>query len=498
MEEWKSLIDPRDWEKTPSSVKGLLEEGFKRIKELEEQIEFLVGEQKLLREQMLRNSKNSSQPPSQDPAKGFKPKEKEKKGKKRGAQPGHQGHERKLYPPEQCQRIENHYPSTCGHCGQALSGEDPQPQRIQIVEIPPRTPVVEEHRFHLRQCPCCGSSTRAYKAEIVNSSGYGERLCALVGLLSGEYRQSHRMVERYLAEVWGIEMSIGSIQKLREQMSQALANPTLEALTYVQQQKVVGADETSFIQGNSDGNNPQAKRGWLWVLVTPWVCAFQILLSRSQAAAEQMLTPSFDGQLISDRYSAYNWVELGRRQVCWAHLKRDFTQLSERSGVSKELGQALLEQQERLFQLWYRVRDGTLPRVDFLIQIQPIRARLHQLLTEGSRLPLASGEKTPLAKTVRTCAQLLKLEPAFWLFASEPGVEPTNNAAERALRPAVLWRRCSLGSQSAAGSRFVERMLTVVTSLRLQQRPVLDYLTASVQAQRRGLPAPSLLPIYSA
>lgn len=483
-----SEISEADWEKTPESVKKLIAGLVERMARLEE------GQQHL-QEQVKRNSKNSSQPPSQDVAKGFKAKPKEKSSKPRGGQVGHTGHQQELYPPEQCEEIKEHYPSHCCECRHELSGEDATPQRCQIVELPPLQPMVIEHRFHALECPGCGVRTRAYEAEIVDGSRYGERLSALVGILSGEYRQSHRMVVRLLAEIFEVEMSVGSVGRLRQELSESLAVPVADAHAYVQRQAQVGVDETSFQQGNADGQNPTGTKGWLWVVVTPMVCYFQVLLSRSQSAAQAILGATFTGSVNSDRYSAYNWLVIGQRQLCWAHLKRDFTKIAERSGVSWELGEALLKQHQKLFELWHRVRDGTLDRTQFILDVALIRQRVQELLTQGAAYAIGDGEKTPLAKTVRTCQQLLKVEPALWLFVTLEGIEPTNNAAEQAIRPAVLWRRCSYGSQSAAGSLFVGRMMTVVTSLRRQQRNVLDYLTQACRAKRHGQPAPSLLPV---
>ena len=303
------------------------------------------------------------------------------------------------------------------------------------------------------------------------------------------------MVVRLLAEVFEIELSVGSVGKLRQEVSQAVAVPVAAAQGYVQQQGQVNVDETSFAQGNTEGNNSTGKRGWLWVVVTPLVCFFAVLLSRSQQAAQNILGAEFAGFVTSDRCGAYNWLAIKQRQVCWAHLKRDFTKIAERPGVSGELGKALLEQQEQLFELWYQVRDGTLEWTAFIDKVAPIAQRVKQLLVEGASYPIADGEKTPLAKTVRTCKQLLKVEPAFWLFTTVEGMEPTNNAAEQAIRPAVLWRRCSFGSQSADGSLFVARMMPVVSTLRRQQRNILEYLTEACRAKRQGQPAPSLLPL---
>jgi len=438
-------IAEADWEKTPESVKKLVTVLVERIARIE-------SGQQHLQEQVKRNSRNSSQPPSQDMPRGFKAKPKQKSGKPRGGQVGNEGHQQELYPPEQCEAIEDHYPSHCCECGHELSGSDGAAQRCQIVELPPLRPIVIEHRFHARTCACCGVTTRAYEAEIVDGSRYGERLSALVGILSGEDRQSHRMVVRLCEEIFGVSLSVGSIGKLRQEISESVAMPVAAAQVYVQSQAQVGVDETSFQQGNADGKNPTGKRGWLWVVVTPMVCYFQVLLSRSQAAAQEILGAAFSGSVNSDRYSAYNWLAIEQRQLCWAHLKRDFTKIAARTGVSEMLGGLLLKQHEKLFELWHRVRDGTLERSQFIRQVEPIRQQVRELLTEGAAYPIGVGEKTPFAKTVRTCQQLLNVEPALWLFVTVEGVEPTNNAAERAIRPAVLWRRCSYGSQSAAGS----------------------------------------------
>lgn len=487
-------ISEADWAQTPESVKQLVRSLLGRIEQLERQYEELKAENALLREQVKQNSQNSSKPPSQDVSKRFKAKEKKPKGK-RGAQFGHEGHDPKLYPVEQCQLLEDYYPERCIECGAALQGSDPDPYRVQRVEIPPSVPIVHEHRFHALTCECCGTATRAWDEAILNGSRYGERVVAHVGVLSGQYRQSHRMVQELLRELFGIELSVGSINQLRQESSASVAAAVSQAHTYVQAWAQVNIDETSFDQGNTDGKNPKGSKGWLWVMVTPLVSYFAVCLSRSGAVCQQLLGDTFTGIIGSDRFSAYTKLELQRRQLCWAHLKRDFTRIAERTGVSGELGNALLEQQRLLFELWYRVRDGTLSRSEFVSVVTPIRQRVHTLLVEGASYAIAKDEKTPLAKTVRTCQQLLKVESALWTFVTAERVEPTNNAAERALRPAVLWRKNSFGSQSEAGSLFVSRILTVVTTLRSQNRPVLDYLVEACRAARQGRATPSLLPV---
>lgn len=202
--------------------------------------------------------------------------------------------------------------------------------------------------------------------------------------------------------------------------------------------------------------------------------------------AKELLGETFSGVVGSDRWSGYNWVATQQRQICWAHLLRDFEALILRGGVSEQIGRALVFEAQQMFHLWHRVRDGTLDRASFQTQMEVIQQQVGQLLRKGAICDHP--------KTVRTCCNLLKLEAALWTFVRVEGVEPTNNAAERAVRSGVLWRKRSFGTQSTNGSEFVERMMTVVASLRQQNRNVLSYLTAVCSAAIRGENAPSLLP----
>ena len=489
-----SVISADDWEQTPVSVRKGVEQLVLKVEQLEQRLKELEIENQQLKEKNNRHSRNSHSPPASDPPNLQKEKKKKPKAKKRGGQQGHQGHSRFLYPVEACGRVKDYYPDSCGCCGEELTGVDLNPYRHQIVEIPAIELHIEEHRLHQLACDHCGQKTRAVLPEEVEECGYGERVVAIVSVLSGMYRHSHRMVVSALSDLFGVKMSVGMVNRLRKEASEAVSEPIDEAKAYVQSAPVVAADETGFRQGNADGKNPHHKRAWLWVAVTPLVSFFQVMLSRSTDAAQCLLGENFDGILNSDRYGAYNWVDVEQRQLCWAHLKREFTKISERSGVSRQLGRDLLAQQKKLFRLWHRVRDGTVNRNQFQSLVWPIRQRVKDLLELGANYHIAGQEKTPLAKTVRTCRQLLKVEVALWLFVKREGLEPTNNAAERAIRPAVLWRRTSFGSQSEAGSIFVARMLTVVTSLHSQNRNVLEFMTEAIRAARQGCSPPSLLP----
>lgn len=490
----KERLSLEDWEKTPTSVRKLVEEMVLQIEQQDQRLKEVLTVQEQLLEKINSSSKNSSLPPSSDPPGLGKKQTRQKSRKKRGGQPGHKGNSRDLYPIEECSEVIDHHPQACANCGTTLTGEDINPYRHQIVEIPPISPIVIEHRLHQLTCTGCGTKTRATLPEDVNPSGYGVRVVALVALLSGVYRNSQRMVQSAMAEVLGISISLGTVNRLRLEASNAVASCVDEAKLYIQSANIVGADETSFNQGNIDGFNPSQRKAWLWVAVTPLVTFFEIALSRCTQGAKNLLGENFRGILNSDRHGAYNWVDLERRQLCWAHLKREFIKISERPGVSAELGTALVKQQEKLFELWQRVRDGTLCRRDFAQLVKDIRSSIKATLTEADSYSIGTREKTPLAKTVRTCRQLLKVESAMWLFVTTVGVEPTNNAAERAIRPAVIWRRTSFGSQTQAGSNFVARMLTVVTTLKSQKRNVLEFMTKAVVAARSGTTAPSLLP----
>lgn len=356
------------------------------VSTLREQNRVLQEQNRVLQEHLGQNSQNSSQPPSADgPAAPGRPAQKPS-SRLRGGQPGHTGNERKLYPVEQCQRVQDHRPRQCRRCGAGLSGDDPQPYRHQVVELPPIQPQVEEHRLHALTCAACGTVTRAALPEGVSATGYGPRVTVIAGLLSSEYRLSEREVESCMADVLNVPLSVGTVNGLRQEVSEAVAEPVAAAQEHVQQQEVVHADETSWPQGNADGGNPEGRKGWLWVAATQLVIVFVLQLSRSQEAALALLGAKFGGRLVSDRWGGYKWVALLYRQLCWAHLKREFQKMAERGGESQRLGEALLAEEALLFSYWYRVRDGTLAWSTFQKYAGEIRRRIRALLAEGGRV----------------------------------------------------------------------------------------------------------------
>ena len=481
-------VPQADWEATPASIHALVLVLSERLQHQDERL-------RQLEERLHKNSQNSSKPPSSDGfAASSKPPKKVKQRQPQRTSPPSPRQVRKLQPSTACEQVQEVMPSVCSSCGASLSGHDLHPHRHQELELPPIEPRVIEYRLHQLRCVACGHQTRASLPSGVSPSGYGARLSAIVSLLSGPYRQSYRQVCGLMEELFGVHLSRGAVGRLRDEMSQALAAPVAAVQDYVQAQPVIHSDETSFVQGNRDGGNPHQRTGWMWVLVTPLVSFFEVVLSRSQQTAQDLMGASYSGIVISDRCSAYGWIDLAHWQVCWAHLKRDFTAMAERTGVSQEIGEALLRRQRRLFRWWHRVRDGTLSREQFIRQVIHLRQGFKATLDEAAALPIASDEKSPLAKTVRTCRRLLKVESALWTFVTTVGVEPTNNAAERALRPAVIWRKTSFGAQSQSGSQFVARLLTVTTSLKAQGRNILDFLTQAYAAARTEKEPPSLIP----
>ena len=427
-----------------------------------------------LQQRLNQNSTNSSKPPSSDAPAVKRAPPKTPSGKRRGGQPGHSLNQRPLLEPTQ---VHDHKPRQCRRCQQPLAGTAPAPLRHQILELPPIQPLVTEYRLHRLCCTACGTSTCADLPVGVPTGTTGPRLQATLGVLTGSYRLSKRQAEQLCADLLQVPICAGQICALEKQTTAALEPAVAEARQYVQTQSL-NMDETGWRQAR--------QRAWMWVAVTSYLTLFEIVASRGAAVAQRLLGTLGDRIVTTDRYSAYSWLPLYRRQICWAHLQRDFQAMVDRKTAGAAIGEELLCWAQDVFGWWYRVRDGTLKRSTFANYVQRIRPRFRATLEQG----LACG----CARTAGTCREILKVEAALWTFVRVAGIEPTNNAAERALRGAVLWRRSSQGTDSVPGSRFVSSILTVVTSCRQQQRNVLEYVTECCAAALRGVQPPSLLP----
>lgn len=463
-------IPAEDWAATPNSVREWIYTLLANYEQLRQRVADVE-------ERVHQTSRNSSKPPSSDPPSAPPRAQRTPSGRKRGGQKGHKGHGRKLKAVAEVTRVVDIKPLCCADCGALLLGEDVHPARRQVTELPRVQPEVVEYRQHTLTCLVCGAETTPAWPVDIPSGSFGPRVQATVGYLAGRMGVSQRDVEEAMEALFHIDLALGSVSAMEQNVSAALSQPVEEAQAYVQQQPVVNADETSWRQGK--------QKLWLWIGTTPLVTVF-LLATRGAEGAQQLLGRAFRGIVGSDRWSGYNWLPVLQRQLCWAHLKRDFQAFVDRGGESARLGEALLKQVKTMFELWHKLGKGVLSRTQFQEHMAPVREEVGVLLRQGQELAHD--------KTHRTCKKILKVESAMWTFVWVEGVEPTNNWAERLLRRAVLWRRRSFGTQSETGSLFVVRVLTAVTTLRQQQRDVLDYLTEACTAAMRGDAPPSLLP----
>ena len=381
-------------------------------------------------------------------------------------------------PPDQVQQTIPLKPTSCRRCGYAIRGDDPQPRRHQVAEIPPIRPEVTEYRLHRLTCPGCGTRTCASLPAGVPTGAFGPRLQAVLAVLAGAYRLGKRPIRQLAHDLFGLSISAGMIAKLERSTADALAHPLAELEEHIRTQHA-NVDETSWREAKH--------RAWLWVVVTPLVTVFRIAATRCGTVAGELLGSAYRRVVTSDRWKAYNGFR--RRQLCWSHLRRDFQAMIDRRNDGSAVGEDLLLWSDVLFDWWHRVQDGTLSRSSFRVYVSGLRGLVRDTLGQGA----ACG----CPKTAATCRDLIAHEPKLWTFIWHEDVEPTNNAAERALRHAVLWRKGSGGTDSSRGSRFVERVLSVRETCRQQGRCLLAYLTECCRAQQESKASPPLLPAKS-
>jgi transposase len=428
-----------------------------------------------LEARLAQNSTNSSKPPSSDPPGTARP-GKKPQGRKRGGQPGHRGHHRMVLPPERVEQVE-HVPDACGHCGHSLAGaEEARPAHVhQVVELPPIRAEVKEHRMVCLRCPKCSGLTRAPLPKEVGGKHFGPHLTALVGLLAGYYRMSRRSAVDLVGRLLDVPPpSLGSTEACTQETSTALEAAYREVQAEVRASKWAGVDETPW--------KLCGKKMWLWVGVAKQATVFHVGASRGADELKGFLG-DFDGTVSSDRWCAYQIY--GKRQLCWAHLIRNFRKLGLRGGKAAEFaskGEAVCD---RVFERWRGFREGTVERDALKRGMAPVQGSFLRLVERGA--------KSINRKVSSMCRNLLKLWPALWTFLDEP-IEPTNNTAERALRKAVLWRKGCFGNQSEAGLRYAERILSIGATCQQQQRHPLDFVARSIAAFRSGGAAPTLLP----
>src|SRR5262249_6989652 len=423
------------------------------------------------------NSTNSSKPPSSDP-----PAVKLKRrppappsGRKRGGQPGHKRHTRALVPPEQLRETFEVKPTHRGGCGAPLRGHDPDPLRHQVAEIPPVRPAVDEYRLHRLTCSCCGTTTRAELPAGVPTGPFGPRLRAILTMFAGSYRLAKRPIQQLASDLFGLDISLGMIPKLERRAAETLEPVVAEVAAAIVAAPSAHIDETSGSEANA--------KAWLWVGRTDDLTACTIADNRGADEARSILGTDRAKVVISDRFPSYGWIE--QHQYCWSHLRRDFQAMIDRQDEGSAVGSDLLASSDRLFHWWHKYRDGEMAWSTFLGYARPIRWGVRQALSRGAA---CASEKT-----AATCRNLLAGGEDLGAVPRGRGVGAPDNAAERALRHAVLWRKSSGGTASGWGSRFVERVLGVAATCRQQGRNVLGFLTECFRAHQEGRGLPSLL-----
>lgn len=430
------------------------------------------------------NSKNSSLPPSKDNSSKNKSnvrrtEQRRKNPKNRGGQPGHTKHERSLLPATEVDEIIGCVPVKSCQCGGEIIKDSKVKRRHQQYEFPVIKPFVTEYQIYGGTCACCNKKHTGKLPEGVSWSMLGPRATAMTAHLSGTYRISKQNIVNMYQDVFSFTISTGMVCKAEKTVSKALENPVEEAKQFIQSAEnvSVNADETGFKE--------KGKKMWAWIAITCHIAVFIIRKSRGRKVAQELLGANFNGILCSDRYSAYQWIPADQRQICWAHLDRDFRKISERRGTSREIGLDLLDQTDKLFHYWHKFREGIIDRKTLKRKTRPIKTFIEGLLRRGRY----SKNK----KTAGTCRNILLYKPALWRFIETVGIEPTNNLAEQMIRTLAIWRKTSFGTQSQAGTRYMERIMTVVATCKLQKKNILYYLTDAVKSYAYKTKPPSLL-----
>jgi transposase len=434
-----------------------------------------------LERRLNRNSRNSSLPPSADPPGAPARKRGPSSGRGRGAQHGHEGHGRRLAPIETVDEIVDHWPCRCA-CGHRFTEAERRPlgkpARHQVAELPSIAVLVTEHRLHRLRCPDCGAQVRAELPADVPAAAFGPRLSAAIATLAVRNRVSRRDTVELAGELFGARLAAGSVDAILQRTAAALTVPYEELLCCIRGSPAVNVDETGW--------RTRGGKRTLWGALTGRTAVFRIAADRHEREAVALLGEDFPGIACSDRWWAYNYLDVQRRQFCWAHLARDFTAHAEGLGAQKQFGQAGLGIAKRLFLAWNDYRtDGD--RQQLAARIDPLKQELRGVLEAAARKSPRNRRHRGLAKN------LLKYWPALWTFANVRGVEPTNNHAERGLRGAVIYRKLSLGSQSEGGERAIERLLSASVTCRLQKRSLFAYLSEVLTASIRGDLVPSLV-----
>lgn len=457
----------------------------KEIKVLKRLVELLQKENEQLRlenthlkERLGLNSQNSSLAPSSTfGKKGLKPLQMKKK---RGGQKGHQGTSRSLLPESEVTEVSNVFADDKCDCGLRMTFS--KPVRHQYYEMPSQSLELLEVRLHHASCTC-GRQNKARWPKEVLPGMLGSRLLSWCNILTTKCNVSRKKVCELVNETFGLKISPGTLSNQERYLSESLKHPVLQLQEWLKNENTLYVDETSWKESGH--------KYWVWTASSPQGTLFHIDSSRSQKGFKSLVGHHYKGVVCSDRFRVYETIDTSQRAVCWAHLVRDFQRIQERAGPSSAIGEALLKQSKQLFKQWKSYQKGTLKHDQLLKKMKPVKSAVLRILKKGSLL--SGAPKSPEQKTAGTCREILKVEKALWTFLNHE-VEPTNNQAERALRKIVLNRKIQYGSQSERGSRFVERVYSVLETCHQQGRSAWVFCEQALRAHFGDLQYPSLIP----
>ena len=456
-----------------ATIQRVEESHAKEIAALREEIDELKAKLEL-------RSSNSSRPPSSDPPWEKRPPRKKSSGRKPGGQPGHKGKTRPLIPTDDVDKVVVHDVPECPGCG-GTDLEQLDVFRHQVTEIPPVRALVTEHQVRTVHCRGCGEDAAGELPADVARSQFGPRVHALVAHLSGGFRLTHREIKVILGEVFDVQLSLGSVTAIQRRVTEALEAPFRAVQRAVREGPAAYIDETSWREFR--------RPVWMWTAHFGSLVVYHIDRRRNRKAFGRLMAGTFHGVRIVDRLAVHDKVKDALRQICNAHLLRDFegfvTGPRGRRGFGRR-GKAIVQQ---IFKLWRRFCERRIDRDKLRRACAALESRMEALLDEA---------QTHAVARVRHFAAFLRKQVAcMFTFARVPGIEPTSNPAERMLRCAVLWRKGSFGSHSKDGSRFVSRFLTISRSLRLQSRDVMEFLVDALDAHANARSPPQILPATS-
>lgn len=447
--------------------------------------ELIVALQKqvmALTERLAQNSSNSHLPPSSDgPGAGTRltgRRTNTKSKRKRSGQKGHKGAKRELVDVSGVDEVVDFFPEACHGCAAELPHtHDPETRRYQQVELIDYGPWLTEYRRHAAVCSGCGTRTLAeYDPTKIPSSAFGPRLTSVVVLLTGVYHISRFRTTQLIADLFGISMSVGAVSAMEARCSKALEPVHEEVKRVVEHAAVKYADATTWLREGSMKS--------LWTICSSRVTLYEIL----EDGARKTIVPRFGafiGILVSDRASVFGFWAMKMRQICFAHRIRKFVAFSERDGPAGEFGTELLECTGLVFEYWHAFKSGVFSRAQLIEKMKPVQRHFEAVLERA--------DKSGVERVSGSCANMLAHRDALWNFVTHEGVDPTNNHAERELRPLVLWRRRSFGSKSDRGERFVVRVMTVAHTARKQGKAILNFFEQAIGAMLEGRPAPRLI-----